>query len=102
MQREQKVIAWPIGAMDGESPAVLVDLRADFRAMARNARLVVRAPVLRAPGGDLGKSFRLPELDPPRERKGLFNRIDDLHQVALRAGGRQSRQRRADVLDRAP
>ena len=50
-------------------------------------RLVVGAPVLGAAGGDLAAAFGLDELDAAGIGEGFLGRIDDLDQMALRAGG---------------
>ena len=65
-------------------------------------RLVIGAPVLGAAGGDRAAALRLDEFDAAGIGEGLLGRIDDLHQVALRAAGRELRDRRADLVDRAP
>src|SRR5690348_11571277 len=63
MQCEQEFGRRPVGAMDGEAPAELVGLGADFRAMTRDARLVFMLPGLGAAGGNRARAFGLDELD---------------------------------------
>ena len=93
MQRQQQLVRRAVGAVDGEAPAELGGLGADFVAVAREPRLVVGAPVLGAAGGDLAGAFRLDELDAAGIGEGLFRRIDDLDQMALRAVAGKLRQR---------
>ncbi len=86
MQHEQQFARGPVGAMDGETPAEPVGLGADLRAMARHQALVVVAPGLGAAGGDGTGAFRLDEFDAAGIGETFLGRIDDLHDVAVRAG----------------
>ena len=81
------------------SRSVSARISARWRAMRAS---IVGAPGLGAAGGDRAAAFRLDELDAARIGKGLFGGIDDLHHVAMRAGGRELRQRAAQFADRAP
>src|SRR5262245_33855095 len=101
MQREQQVVRGPVSAVNGEAPAEPVDFGADFRAMPRDARLIVGAPVLGAARGDLAAAFRLDELDAAGEGERLFRRVDDLDKVSLRAVFGKLRQQLLDLADRA-
>ena len=82
-------------------PSRSVSARISARWRASRA-CVVGAPVLGAAGGDLAGALRLDELDAAGIGEGLFRRIDDLHDMALRAVAGKLRQDRADLLDRAP
>ena len=57
------------------------------RAVARHQALVVVAPGLGAAGGDAAGAFRLDEFDAARIGEAFLGRIDDLHDMAMRAGG---------------
>ena len=98
----RRSFAGAIGAVDGEAPAELGGFGANFVAVAREPRGVVGAPVLGAAGGDLANTLRLGELDAAGIGEGLFRRIDDLDEMALRAVAGELGQDRADLFDRAP
>src|SRR6185437_16664859 len=89
MQNQQQFAGRSVGTMDGETPTLPVGFGANLRAMVRHYTLVVVAPCLGAPGGDAAGAFRLDEFDAARIREAFFGRIDDLHHVAMRAGGRE-------------
>ncbi len=82
-------------------PSLAVSARISSRWRSSRA-LVVGAPVLGAAGGDFAEALRLGELDAAGIGEGLFRRIDDLDEMALRAVAGKLRQDRADLLDRAP
>ena len=75
-----------VGPVDGKAPSEPVGLGPDFGPVARDPRLIVGLPGLRASDRDLAAALRLDELDAARIREGLFGGIDDLDHVAMRAG----------------
>src|SRR5579862_5968800 len=85
VQRQQELARRTIGAVDDEAPAEPIGLAADFIAVTRNARRVVRFPALGAAGGDAAAALGFDELDAAPIGESLFRRIDDLHDVAMRA-----------------
>src|SRR3974390_3367410 len=87
VQLEQELAGGAIGAMDDEAPAETVGLQADLGAMARDPRRIIVAPGLGPPGCDAAGAFRLDEFDPAGIGEGFLRRVDDLHHMALRAGG---------------
>ena len=82
-------------------PSLSVSARISARWRATRA-LVVGLPGLGAAGRDRAAAFRLDELDAAGIREGLLGRIDDLHDVAVRAGRGELRERLAHLRDRAP
>src|SRR5262249_57083042 len=92
----------PVGAVDGEPTATQFGFRADVGTVARNDGLVVVPPRRGASGGYAACTFRLDELHATGIRKTFFRRVNDLHDVTMRAAGRKLLDRAAHLANRRP
>jgi hypothetical protein len=88
MQHQQELTRRPIGAMDGEPPAAQIRFGADGCPMTLDDALIIVAPRFSAPGSNAAGAFRLYKLDTAGVRKAFFSRINDLHDMSVRAGGK--------------
>ena len=81
----ERLVVW----VENSQSSLLVSARISSRCSA-TPRDVVAGPVFGAAGGDDAAAFRLDEFDAAGIGEAFLGRIDDLHQRAVRAGGRQS------------
>jgi hypothetical protein len=102
VQLQQQLAGGAVGAVNDETPAEAIGFQPDFGTVPLDACGIVLAPGLGPAGGDAAGAFRLDELDAAGLGEGLFDRVHDLHHVALGAARGQLRDRVVDLGDRAP
>src|SRR6476646_9498888 len=89
MQHQQEFTRGPVSAMDSEAPAAQIRFGADRCPVTLDDALIIVAPRFSAAGSNAAGAFRLYKLDTAGIRKAFFSRINDLHDVSVRAGGRK-------------
>src|SRR5207344_2965096 len=100
MQHQQQLTRRPVGAMDSETPAAQIRFGANCGAMTPNDRLIVIPPGLSTAGSDAAGAFGLNEFDAAGIRKAFFGGIDDLDDMAMRAGRRKLGNCAPDLVNR--